>query len=208
MVLFKMSKLPISVIVPHKKSRKEFFEGYCLPSIRENNPQEIIIIDEEGSAAVKRNKGAAQAKGEYLFFCDDDVILNSKCLERNLEVLTENPSASFSYSSFLSVSCIPMPPGSVSPHHARDWDPEVLLSANYIDTGSLIRKEAFMGFDETLAKFEDWELWIRMMKNGKIGVFTKRVLFLSFRIDASVTISIPNEPSLKRIREKHPEFKA
>jgi hypothetical protein len=204
-----VSKLPISVIVPHKKSRKEFFEAYCLPSIEANNPLEIILLDEEGSAAVKRNKGAIQAKGEYLFFCDDDVILDKNCLEENLKVLKENPKAAFAYSNFLNVIVIQLDQNikSVFSSNARDWDPTALFKGNYIDTGSLVKKEAFMGFDETLQKYEDWEMWIRMMKSGKIGVYTKKLLYISFKIDASISLSVPDEPAIEIIKKKHPEVK-
>lgn len=52
-----------------------------------------------------------------------------------------------------------------------DWDLMKLMQANYIDTSDvLVKKQAMLdvgGWDETLPKFADWNLWMRMGKAGK-----------------------------------------
>ena len=44
---------------------------------------------------------------------------------------------------------------------------------------ALIRREDFpaTGWDESLKKFQDWDLWLTMLSLGKIGYFIPQVLF-------------------------------
>ncbi|NJO61966.1 MAG: hypothetical protein HC836_28105 [Richelia sp. RM2_1_2] len=48
--------LPISVIVPLSKKRQEFFNEMVLPLLEANEPIEIIINDNDGSAPKKKKR--------------------------------------------------------------------------------------------------------------------------------------------------------
>ena len=76
--------LPISVIVPLSKNRTDFFYRFVLPLIEANNPAEIIINDNDEGAPKKRNDGFDKSTQQYLFFCDDDLLLPSDHLEKLL----------------------------------------------------------------------------------------------------------------------------
>ena len=197
----------VSVIVPLSKGRLDFFHGYTLPSIKANNPLEIIIIDEEGKAPYKRNKGAAQATGKYIFFCDDDVILKSDCLHTLVEALEENQKASFAYCNFVVINLTTeiKPAFKNVLYSGTAWDPVLLREFNYIDTGSLILRKDFLGFDEEMPRYQDWEMWLRMAKAGKEGFFVNKVLFFSFKFDRGIGISVPHEEAVRMIDRKHPK---
>lgn len=47
----------------------------------------------------------------------------------------------------------------------------------YINTAALIRKEHFLGFDEKLKKFQDWDLWLTMSEAGHSGVWLNQILY-------------------------------
>ena len=47
----------------------------------------------------------------------------------------------------------------------------------YIMTTSLIRAKDFPGFDESLKKFQDWDLWLTMLEQNKTGVWVPEILF-------------------------------
>jgi hypothetical protein len=47
----------------------------------------------------------------------------------------------------------------------------------YIHTSSLIRRADFPGFDETLKKFQDWDLWLSIAESGGKGVWIDKMLF-------------------------------
>lgn len=128
----------------------------------------LIITQPNKGAASARNKGAARAKGKYLFFCDADIVLNHFCFEKMVRVLELNSFASFCYSSFL-----------FGRHKfkALPYSVDRLKRFNYISTMSMLRRKDFIGFDESLKRFQDWDLWLRLAKLGKIGLAWPEYLF-------------------------------
>jgi len=50
--------------------------------------------------AVARNYGFKQTEGQYLLFCDSDIILKPKMLELMAKALDDNPDIAFVYSQF------------------------------------------------------------------------------------------------------------
>ena len=115
-----------------------------------------------------RNYGAHLAQGEHLFFCDGDIILKSYALEHLKNALDKNSRVAYSYCSF---QC------GWKKMLSRPFDAEALKKINYISTMSLIRHADFSGFDENLKRFQDWDLWLTMLEQGKMGVFVPEVLF-------------------------------
>jgi len=119
-------------------------------------------------AGAARNRGAESAKGEYLLFCDADTIMEPLMLELMLKTLKENPGASFCYSSFI---------WGKKKFALWPYDAEKLKKMPYINTASLVKKEHFPGFDETLKRFQDWDLWLTMSEQGRSGVWLNRILY-------------------------------
>src|SRR3989344_9037312 len=61
----------------------------------------ITIVNQLNQGAAKaRNVGAKLARGEYLIFCDADIILKPKTLETMFKNLAKKPKISYAYSSF------------------------------------------------------------------------------------------------------------
>ena len=50
-------------------------------------------------------------------------------------------------------------------------------TGNHIHTSSLIRRKDFTGFDPKLKRFQDWDLWLTMLEDSKIGIHIPKVLF-------------------------------
>jgi glycosyltransferase involved in cell wall biosynthesis len=196
--------LPISIVVPHVKRRAKFFASKCLPQIKKNNPAQIIVEDWEGGACQKRNVGAAKATQPYLLFVDDDSILHDQALSSMLEVLEKDAGAAFAYSDavhvhYPGVEC-PTPPGIRRGH---PWDPNTLKNGNYVETMSLMRRNLFPGFDSSIARFQDWDLWLTMAEKGYRGVYIPKVLFELHHIDKGISASVPFEGAYRAIRSKH-----
>lgn len=195
----------VSVIVTLNKNHLDFFQGYCLPSIEANEPKEILVMDEDLPESVRRNQGAERATGEYLLFCDDTMILKANCLETYASYLEVKPQYSFAYSNFIRINLTREVTPSMTNRFflSIPWDPLMLREINYIDRTSLIRKSDFLGFDESLPKHEDWELWLRMAKEGKKGLHLTHTLYFScithFEEDQTI-----DELALRLIDEKHP----
>lgn len=123
----------------------------------------------ENSGAPKaRNTGFALSRGRFVIFLDADITMKPEMLEELLGALKSHQDASYAYGGFR-----------FGLAHFRPiaFDPQFLKRMNYIHTSALIRREDFPGFDESLKRFQDWDLWLTMLKSGKKGVAVKKTLF-------------------------------
>jgi hypothetical protein len=95
-------------------------------------------------------------------------------LEKFSKVLEGHPEASYAYSGFRfgwkAFSSFPFDVGRIR-------------KLNFVHTTALIRREHFPGFDPTIKRFQDWDLWLTMMSEGHIGFFVDEELF--YVIEAS-----------------------
>lgn len=123
---------------------------------------------EHHGAPAARNAGASRAHGEYLLFADADLIFAKDALQKMLDALRDNQSASYAYSAFRF---------GWKKFSSRPFDIGVLKDNNYIHTSALIRREHFPGFDESLERFQDWDLWLTMLEQGHVGKYIPEVLF-------------------------------
>jgi hypothetical protein len=82
--------------------------------------------------------------------------------------LDKNPGASYAYSGFKFGWKVMRP---------VVFNSEDLKQNNYIDVTSLIRRSDFSGFDESIKKFQDWDLWLTMLEKNKTGVCVPEILY-------------------------------
>lgn len=180
----------ISIIIPVYNQAEEL--EHALDSIEKQtyNNIEVIIVDDGSDTPIKnlqfpisnlqffqqenkgapaaRNRGFKQSKGEYVIFWDADIVAKTDMLQKLKRKLDDHPEASYAYSDFY-FGKRHMPAGS--------FDPERLKQTNYITTTTLIRRKDFPGFDESLKKFQDWDIWLTLLKDGKHGVYVPETLF-------------------------------
>jgi glycosyltransferase involved in cell wall biosynthesis len=132
-----------------------------------------LIRQENKGAPSARNRGLEEAKGEYVIFWDADVIGESEMLEKMCGELQENSEASYAYcnheTSIIKYITKKIP--------ARKFDESELEKNNYIHSTSLIRRKDVMKWDESLKRFQDWDLWLGMAEKGKAGVWVDEYLF-------------------------------
>ena len=129
----------------------------------------IIYKKIENSGAQKaRNTGFGLSRGRFVIFCDADLILKPEMLETLYDVLEANPKAAYAYAGFRF---------GLGRFKALPWNNERLRKLNYIHTSALIRREDFVGFDESINKLQDWDMWLAMLEKGKTGVSVNKILF-------------------------------
>jgi hypothetical protein len=120
-----------------------------------------------------------------------------------LEALEADPGASFAYGDGEHVFY----DGGLASRRAirksRPWDPQMLRHSNYIDTGSLIRRGAFPLFDPAIHRFQDWDLWLTLLRDGHRGTYVERTLAESHFFDIGISASVPLEAANAVIRKKH-----
>lgn len=129
-----------------------------------------VISQENKGAPSARNKGWKESKGDYLFFCDADAILEINALKDLLDALKSNPEASYAFSSFRWGKKL---------FKIGEFNEGKLKQGPMIHTMSLIRTGDFPkgGWDENIKKFQDWDLYLTMLENKKRGVWIDKVLF-------------------------------
>ncbi|MFA6512128.1 MAG: glycosyltransferase family A protein [Patescibacteria group bacterium] len=119
-------------------------------------------------ASIARNVGASGIHDGYLFFCDADTILEPDTLERLSNALDMHPYMSFAYGPFIFGDRF---------FHVPRFSLRLLEIQNYIPTMALLRARDFTGFDESLPRFQDWEIWLRLARAGKQGIRVKGSLY-------------------------------
>lgn len=195
----------ISVIIPvynHQAALER-----TLPSVfaQEQVQVEVIVVDDgstnvvripsqyqgrlalirqiNAGAPVARNTGAKQASADFLFFWDADVEAEPLMLKTLHDTLMASPDASYAYCNYR-LDNHRMP--------ARSFDADALKQQNYIATMSLIREAAFPGFDPALKRFQDWDLWLTMLAQGKMGVHVDEYLFTAHQERVGISSWLPS----------------
>jgi len=189
---------------------QKIIEDYIPPMKEKGMRIRVFIHKTNKGAPAARNQGYRAASGEYLFFCDADAILKPHALEKMLNTLEQAPDASYVYPSFKWGGKV---------FRVGPFDKEKLKQGPYIHTMGLIRKEDFpeSGWDEDITKLQDWDLWLTMLEQEKIGYWIDEILFtiqpggtMSSWVPSFAYKLLPFLPSVKKynqavekIKQKH-----
>lgn len=118
-----------------------------------------------GHEAYPKNFGMLEAKGQYIAMLDDDDWYKKDCL-KILYKYQKHANADVVYGDYVIIK----KDGKKEIGWSVDFDPVLLGKMNYIaGTVALVKKEVLLavgGFDETVPKFKDWNLWLRINKAG------------------------------------------
>jgi len=149
-------------------------------NISDNKKIKFYRIEHSGASSA-RNFGYSKSCGDYIFFCDADVtFLKNNALELMIKKLENNLNKAYCYSSFKY---------GWKKFKCGEFNAEKLKNNNYISTMSMIRRKALekviqtdkVGknnpFDESLKKFQDWDLWLIMLENNLTGIWINKVLW-------------------------------
>lgn len=123
-------------------------------------------VIEHGGAPKARNAAAALAEGDYLTFIDPDVYLHSETLRMWANAFEEHPEKDVVwglYNIILGDQLIPVG-GSVPCDPSGKPDYWSFRFGNFCSGANPMRKEAFVGWDESVESLQDWDMWVRMLK--------------------------------------------
>ena len=132
--------------------------------------------------SMSRNSGIAHTHEPFLFMLDADNRIRPPALSRLLEGLRYS-GAAFAYSQL----CLFGEQDGIGLGDV--WDPARLAEGNYIDTMSMIRREALLAVGGYAAlaedgQVEDYDLWCRFAELGLRGVFLPELL-CEYRVHGS-----------------------
>lgn len=129
---------------------------------------QYVKLAERRGAAAARNAGARSARGSYIFFADADIVMRAHALSHLMDALERDTQASFAYGDYLLQGhCM----------RGRNFSLDALRQNNYISTMTLLRADGFCGFDETLKRFQDWDLWLTLTERGLRGVYVPEIMY-------------------------------
>jgi phosphatidylinositol alpha-1,6-mannosyltransferase len=179
----------ISVVIPAFNAEKTLAKTIKDLQNQSLKPTEIIVVDDGSKdrtseiakqfkveliqqvnrgASAARNVGFAKTTGQFVLFCDADVELRPQMLERLARALFLHPEAGYAYCDFKF---------GWHTFDLFDFDAERLKRENYISTMSLLRRENCLGFDESLKRYQDYDLWKRLLAKGVHGIWVPGRLF-------------------------------
>ena len=107
---------------------------------------------------------------EYLLFSDNDIQWKENALEVMYNCLSKtDDSIAYCYCSYEMDNVV---------YCNQEFDANKLLTQNYISTMSLIKTKFFLGFDESIERLQDWDLWLNLLLNhNKKGIYCGETLF-------------------------------
>ncbi|MCR4924830.1 MAG: glycosyltransferase [Clostridiales bacterium] len=148
-----------------------------------------IKLGKNGGPSKARNVGIENARGKYIAFHDSDDVCHLDKLEKQYAEIMKDESVLMvfcRYKVFGEKESI-VPAADVV--NCDDNFFELLLQGNVIGTPTMLVKKSVFdivgGFNESLSTYEDWELALRLAKNGRIS-FVDEILLDVYDSKSSV----------------------
>lgn len=163
---------------------------------QKKNSKLKVIAQKNTYYIVARNNAAKHATGKYLVFLDSDDKIAPTYIEKCCEVAEKDTSLSAVYSN------ADLFDAKDEPWQLPEFRLPDFLYGNCIYISALIRKADFDkvgGFDEDLTQFEDWDLYLSLIKSGgKLYKIPETLFYYRQREDLS---SVTNTASKRKISD-------
>lgn len=145
-------------------------------------------------ASESRNIGFTGQPGEFVFFCDADVILSPECFQEHIQTLHENPDSAWSYSNF-----------SVGEEQKSfyPFSVDMMYKKNCSSTMSMVRSYVDPHFNPKLRRLQDWDMFISLMEKGHAGVWIDKFLFFAHDKPGITRSTITWDEAVKEMRKYH-----
>lgn len=128
-------------------------------------PQIQVLNQKNSGVAGARNSGIHAAGGKYILPLDGDDLISETYISEAVRVLDSNPRIKVVYCQAVKFDDLGQKPWNLKPFGMHQ-----LAKDNMIFVAALFRKEdweAVGGYSEDMKMGrEDWEFWIKMLKNG------------------------------------------
>jgi len=182
--VFESTYKNIEIIIVDDGSTDSYVNQKLL-SISENSSIKIIRQVNSGPSSA-RNNGIKNSTGDFILPLDADDSIHSDYIQTCVNILKNNKNISPVYCDTLHI-------GQLQGVEQRpEWSMERLIQGPFIVNCSMFHKEAFEksdGYDTSLFGWEDYDLWIRMGKNGYKGHRIPKPLFTYFHHEKDGTVS-------------------
>ncbi len=156
------------------------------------------------NAQKTRNFGLEKSTGEFIVFLDADDYFHKDFLRYTQKELERDKELVLVYTDRINLidKNIQEKLKLEKEWKTKEFNYEELKKGNYISITSLIRKNFFKGFDENIARLQDWEAWLRLLKNKKAKRVPKYLFFVRFHGE-NKTLRVNLEPEIIKVSLKH-----
>lgn len=140
------------------------------------DPRIRVFSQDNKGLAGARNSGIQHSEGEYIAFLDADDLWQPTKLEKQVQLLDQQPSIGLVYTWVASINELGMITGRVFQHTDRGHIWSTLITHNIVECGSnaLVRRRCFDRhglFDTSLRSYvEDWDMWLRIAQTEEFDV--------------------------------------
>lgn len=203
----------VSIVIPTRRSESVEVTMRSLMRQTLQNFAVHVVVDHEGRGAPwARNRGAECARGTYLLFSDNDIEWEPDALETMVRALEGAAGAEvleqgrrwavgYVYGGYWQVNPVD---GTHRTYCLEPWRFDVLQKRNFISTMTLMVRGHFPGFDESLGRLQDWDLWLTLAERGTAGQAIERVLFTTW-VRNGITFggAMDYDTAWRVVRHKH-----
>tara|TARA_B100000886_G_scaffold296523_1_gene223748 strand:- start:3126 stop:4040 length:915 start_codon:yes stop_codon:yes gene_type:complete len=186
---------------------------YLQDIVKEDNRIKFDVVNNNGIIAYSRNYGLNQANSNAVSFLDDDDIWHQNKLEDDYSILSNKEGLVYSksYSFFENKNII----GTLPSRKVSIYNPifDLLHYGNIFTTStvsySLNKLTKSLRFNESsnVKTWEDYELWLRLIMQGKLTPFYINKYNTKYRISNSQTSShkqdIENNKNISKFFKKY-----
>lgn len=162
-------RIRLTIVIPCRAAEEATITLDSLEKQTYQNFKIVVVKDVEGKGAPwARNEGFKKVDTEFVLFSDNDIEWKPNAIEKMIKVLDKFSKPSFVYGRYklgANVWC------------HQPWWPELLKRHNYISTMSIWRTKDFPGFDESLIRLQDWDVYLTAMEQGKRGIYCEDLIF-------------------------------
>ncbi|WP_130860461.1 glycosyltransferase family 2 protein [Gracilibacillus phocaeensis] len=205
----KIELLVVNDNEPNDEYSKELAK---LISTYDDNRLHLINQKKHINGNVARNFGIKNAKGEYVAFLDDDDQWLEEKIELQMEEFNKNKDVGLVYTGAEIIYIDKNIVYNTNANKSGDLSQEILVSNCIGSTSSVMVKKNILNlsgyFDETLRAQQDYDLWIRICQQTKIGVVSKPLLkYFNFSSTNQISDDINKYiEAVKHINEKYSEL--
>ncbi|MBM3836640.1 MAG: glycosyltransferase [Verrucomicrobia bacterium] len=135
----------------------------------------LINQPNSGQPAISRNRGIAEAQGEFILPLDADDRIAPTLLAECVQILESNPDVAIAYTDAIFFN---RERSWIQP--TAEYDFKVLIHANHLCYCSLFRRQAWEtvgGYKTNVKGYEDWDFWIGCGEKGFVGKRIAKPLF-------------------------------
>ena len=158
-----------------------------------------VVYKENGGPSSARNEAFKHSKGDFILPLDSDDMIRNGYIKSCVTILQRDKNISPVY-------CDTHHVGEIQGVEKRpEWDKVRLLEGPFIVNCSMMHREAFEkvnGYDEDLNGWEDYDMWLRMMKEGYIGKRIDKPLFIYFHHEKDGTVSTEANKNHQKLYSK------